>query len=483
MNTVPETIYEHYEIVIGLEIHVQLNTVTKAFCADSNRFGDTPNTNISPISLGHPGTLPRPNMQHIESAIKMGLALGTHIHRYNYFARKNYFYPDLPKGYQISQDTHPICGEGHIEILGRNIRILRIHMEEDAGKLVHEEAGYYSLADLNRAGTPLLEIVSYPDLRSAEEAAAYASEIRRLVRYLNISDGNMEEGSFRCDCNVSVRKKGETHLNNRCEIKNINSFRFIKRAIEYEAKRQIDSMENGEKIIQQTRSYIPEKDITVAMRDKEDAHDYRYFPEPDIPPIFLTDAQINAIRASMPALPNELRKKMEQEFALSDYDVQLLTEEKEYADYFLAVAAETTHYKAIANWLLNPIKSYLNEKNKSLLDFPISPKQLADIISLCENGEISTTVAVQKLLPALLQTPLENPKKLAEKLHLLQINDNSQLESWVEGILANFPEKVKEYQKGKKGLIGFFMGEVMKLSGGTAEAKKTQELLAEKLKK
>src|SRR3954447_22885784 len=358
------TLFEKYEAVIGLEVHAQLATKSKLFSGDSVEFGAEPNTHVSPITLGHPGTLPKTNKKAIEYAIKMGFACNCEIERANYFARKNYFYPDLPKGYQISQHTTPICKGGYVTIKSndgfRNVPLNRIHLEEDAGKSIHDVDMDYTCVDYNRAGTPLIEIVTEPDLHTADEAYQYVTEVRRLVRWLGICDGNMEEGSLRCDANVSVRLKGETKLGTKVEVKNLNSIRNVKKAIEYEIERMIAMLEKGEKIIQQTRSFDADTDNTFAIRDKEEANDYRYFPEPDLTPFHLTEEFISGIKATLPALPEELYKKYSL-FGLNDYDAKQLSDDKTTADYFEETIQFSKNYKAIVNWMLGPLRQAINE--------------------------------------------------------------------------------------------------------------------------
>ncbi|MEM6965968.1 MAG: Asp-tRNA(Asn)/Glu-tRNA(Gln) amidotransferase subunit GatB [Bacteroidota bacterium] len=367
-----------YETIIGLEVHVQLATQSKAFCGDDTTFGGAPNTHVGVVSLGHPGTLPKMNKKQIEFAVRLGLALGSKINPRNTFDRKNYFYADLPKGYQITQDKEPICIGGALEIkVGEErkpIRIHHIHMEEDAGKSIHDVDPKHSLIDLNRAGVPLLEIVTEPDLRSPEEVDAFMTGMRQLVRYLEISDGNMEEGSLRCDCNVSVRKKGDNQLNERCEIKNMNSMRFARQAIQYEQKRQIDLMERGKRVQQNTLTFDPTTGTTSPLREKEDAHDYRYFPEPDLPPVVLAEDFVEKIKAQMPSLPFELFQQFTSEFKLPAYDAELLTEEKETALYFLNLSQGRKNYKAIANLIINKIKPFCNEEKIAISHFPIKKK-------------------------------------------------------------------------------------------------------------
>ncbi len=491
-----------YEIVVGLEVHAQLLTHSKLFCGDSIAFGAEPNTHVSPITLGHPGTLPKMNRKAIEYAIKMGLACHCTIEKQNYFARKNYFYPDLPKGYQVSQHTTPICVGGFIKIKmdssaglagEKNIRLNRIHMEEDAGKSLHDVDEENTSIDYNRAGTPLIEIVSEPDLRSSEEAFAYLTEVRQLVRYLKICDGNMEEGSLRCDANISVRKKGDTKLGTRVEVKNLNSIRNVKKAIEVEAKRLIDILETGGTIIQQTRSFDAGNGTTTAIRDKEDADDYRYFAEPDLTPFHLQDEFIERIRQSIPALPEERIQKYTTELKLSDYDAAVLTEEKFFSDYFENVISflpsprsgegrGVRFYKAATNWMLGPVKSWLNENNKEIEAFPVNPEQLAAVIKLVDTGKVSFSAASTKLFSQLLKDPAKNPEQIATEENLIQQSDVSAIGPIIDSVLEKFADKVTEYKKGKKGLLALFVGEVMKQSKGKADPKVTNELLLEKLK-
>ncbi|MEI2740510.1 MAG: Asp-tRNA(Asn)/Glu-tRNA(Gln) amidotransferase subunit GatB [Chitinophagaceae bacterium] len=475
-----------YEIVVGLEVHAQLLTKSKLFCGDSIAFGAEPNTHVSPITLGHPGTLPKMNKKAIEYAIKMGLACHCAIEKQNYFARKNYFYPDLPKGYQVSQHSTPICVGGFVKIKTtngtKNIRLNRIHMEEDAGKSLHDVDEANTCIDYNRAGTPLIEIVTEPDLRSGEEAFTYLTEVRKLVRYLDICDGNMEEGSLRCDANISVRKKGDTQLGTKVEVKNLNSVRNVKRAIEAEAKRLIDILENGGIIKQQTRSFDANNGNTFAIRDKEDADDYRYFAEPDLTPFHLQDEFIEKIRLSIPAIPEQRIKKYTTELMLSEYDAGVLTEEKAYADYFEKVIQYTSNYKAAANWMLGPIKSWMNEKGKEINEFPIPAEQLAAVIILVDSGKVSFSSASTKLFTKLLEKPASSPEKIAEEENLIQQSDVSAIGPIIDKVLEKFADKVAEYKKGKKGLLALFVGEVMKQSKGKADPKITNELLLEKLK-
>ena len=385
MSSIAAEISEKYELVVGLEVHAQLSTLSKSFSSDSAAFGGGPNTHISPVSLGHPGTLPRINKKMVEYAVKMGLACNSTINLYNTFARKNYFYADLPKGYQITQDHLPVCVGGFVPVrlggITKNIAIHHIHMEEDAGKSMHDQHHDDSLIDLNRAGVPLIEIVSEPDMRSAEEAAQFLTELRKLVRYLGICDGNMEEGSLRCDANISVRLKGASAFNNRCEVKNLNSIRNLQRAIEHEFDRQVAVMEDGGFIEQNTLNFNADTCETSVLRSKEMANDYRYFPEPDLTPIVLTNAYLLDVQSAMPALPNELFAKYTRQLGLSDYDAGVITAEKEFALYFDELLKYTQNCKAAVNWLMGPVKSYLNESGKSFTDFEINPGRLAGMVT------------------------------------------------------------------------------------------------------
>ena len=479
------SVYDQYETVIGLEIHVQLSTHSKAFCGDDTRFGGEPNTQVSAISLGHPGTLPRLNKKQIEYAVRLGLALGCEINRTNAFDRKNYFYADLPKGYQITQDRLPVCVGGTLEIkVGeerKTIRLHHIHMEEDAGKSLHEDDPHHSFIDLNRAGVPLLEIVSEPDLRSAEEVDAYMSAMRQLVRYLGVSDGNMEQGSMRCDCNVSVRPKGADYLGERCEIKNLNSMRYARRAIAYEVKRQIDLIEAGGKVEQQTLNFDPATGVTAPLRDKENAHDYRYFPEPDLPPVVLEEAFIQKIREEMPALPWELFERFTIEFELPAYDAELLTAEKTVADFFLELTQHTSNYKAASNLIINKIAPYCSKEGIDILDFPVDHPALAAFIQLIDNGKVSNTIAYERILPEMIDDPAVPPLEWAQRLNLIQTSDEDVLEKLADQVLEQFPDKVADYRKGKEGLVGFFMGRALRASQGKADPKVTNDLLTRKL--
>jgi aspartyl-tRNA(Asn)/glutamyl-tRNA(Gln) amidotransferase subunit B len=480
------TAFDKYEAVIGLEVHAQLATQSKLFCGDSTVFGAEPNTNISPITLGYPGTLPKTNKKAVEYAIKMGLACNCAIERNNYFARKNYFYPDLPKGYQISQHTTPICKGGYVTIKSngsvRNVPLNRIHLEEDAGKSIHDVDENYTCIDYNRAGTPLIEIVTEPDLGSADEAYHYITEVRRLVRWIGICDGNMEEGSLRCDANVSIRLKGESKLGTKVEVKNLNSIRNVKKAIEFEIERMINEVENGGTIVQQTRSFDANTDTTFAIRDKEEANDYRYFAEPDLSEFHLPDSFIDSVRNTLPALPAALMYKYCFEFGLSEYDAAQLCLEKEIADYYEALIQHTHDYKPAANWLNGPVKQYINENKITFSEFDLEPQRLADLLKLVEQGKVNFSIASTRVLPALIHSKeKKSALQLATELNVLQVSSSSEIESWVNEVLNKMPGKISEYKKGKKGLIGLFVGEVKKISKGKADPKIVTELLEQKL--
>ena len=478
-------IAEKYEAVIGLEIHAQLATQSKLFCGDAASFGAEPNTHISPITMGHPGTLPKTNVKAVEYAIKLGIACGSRIENNNYFARKNYFYPDLPKGYQITQHTTPICVGGAITIKGEDgdkiVQLNRIHLEEDAGKSIHDASAQDTYIDLNRAGTPLVEMVTEPCIHSAQDAFLFVSEVRRLVRWMGVCDGNMEEGSLRCDANISIRLKGDKKLGTRVEVKNLNSIRNIKKAIEFEIDRLIKITETGGTILQQTRSFDANNDTTFSIRDKEEANDYRYFPDPDLAPFQLTQQYIKDIEIAMPVLPGALKNTWKSDYALSEYDLEQLCENKEEADFYAAWTKQTNQYKSAANWILGPIREYLNETNsnyKALLPFIPCLVELLDLVA---SKELSFSMASGKVFKAVMQQ-MQSPREYAKSNNLLQSNSSDEIEVWVDQVLLMHPEKVIEYKKGKKGLIGLFTGEVKKLSQGKADPTITMQLLEQKLK-
>jgi len=475
-----------YQAVIGLEVHAQMLTRSKAYSNDVNEFGATPNTNVSAITLGHPGTLPRMNKKTIEFAIRMGLACDSEIAPEQHFARKNYFYPDLPKGYQITQDTTPICTKGKIIIKDekgeeKEIGITRIHMEEDAGKSMHDVDLYDTLVDLNRAGVPLLEIVSEPDIRSSQEAYNYLTEVRRLVRYLDICDGNMEEGSLRCDANISVMKKGATEFGTKVEVKNMNSIRNVQKAIEFEIERQIKAVEAGEPISQETRSFDALKGSTISMRSKEAANDYRYFPEPDLLPITVSTEQIEEVKAKMPPLPRALFLKYVNEFGLSDYDASNLTENKDIALFYEDVVSNTSNYKGAANWVMGDVKSFLNQRGLEIAEFPVSASHIASLIKIIDEGKVSSTVASQKVFPAMLENPNKAPLSIAEELNVIQDSSEDSILTFIDEVIKQHPEEVERYKSGEKQLVGFFMGQVMKASKGKADPKAANQLMRNRL--
>jgi len=478
-------ILDKYELVVGLEVHAQLLTKTKAFSSDRNEYGNLPNTNTSAISLGHPGTLPVLNEKSVEYAVKLGLAVDANIRSYNEFARKNYFYADLPKGYQITQDTTPICNGGFIEIKDadgntKKIGLTRIHMEEDSGKSIHDLSPFDTMIDLNRAGVPLLEIVSEPDMRSGDEAYQYLTEVRKLVRYLEICDGNMEEGSLRCDANISVREKGSTEFGTRVEVKNLNSIRNVKRAIEYEFKRHIGLIEEGQEIRKTTLTFNAQTGETSIMRTKEEADDYRYFPEPDLQPLEITQDYIDEVRQTLPPLPKQLFRKYVG-LGLSEYDASMLTDDKHIALYFETLLNHVESAKSGVNWMMGEVKGYINELAIGIDEFPITPQRLAGLINMVDEGKMGRTLASQQLFPIMIKEPQKTPVELAKENNLVQVNNLDELEQWIQKSIDAYPDKVEEYRGGKKGILGLFMGEVMRLSGGKADPKKTNQLLRQKL--
>lgn len=482
------SIYDTYKAVIGLECHIQLSTKTKMYSNDIAEYGALPNSNISAITLGHPGTLPKVNKKAIEYAVKLGLAMNCTIREENQFARKNYFYADLPKGYQITQDKTPICNGGWVDITlkdgsTKKINLTRIHMEEDAGKSLHDADPFETLIDLNRAGTPLLEIVTEPDFTGGEDAYIYLNEVRKLVRYLDICDGNMEEGSLRCDANISVMKLDATEYGKKVEVKNMNSFRNVQRAIDFEIKRQIDLLEDGAEIAGETRSFDASNGSTFSLRSKENANDYRYFPEPDLQPVLVKQNYIDSIKSIMPDLPSDLLRRYTKEFGLSEYDANNLIETKSIAFYFNELVSFTKNHKAAANWMMGSIKSYLNENAITIDKFKVLPKTIAEIISLIDEGKISNAAATQKLFPELMLNPTESPLNIAQRMDIIQSNDTGALQELVNQALAKYPEKIIEYKSGKVNLLGLFVGEVMKLGKGKADPKMANQLVKEALEK
>jgi aspartyl-tRNA(Asn)/glutamyl-tRNA(Gln) amidotransferase subunit B len=476
-----ETIRSKYRAVIGLEVHAQMLTESKAYSSDKNAYGEAPNSLVSPVSLGHPGTLPVMNERTIDYALRLGLACGCTIREHQYFARKNYFYPDLPKGYQITQDKTPICTGGSIIIRDESgqekaIGLTRIHMEEDAGKSIHDIDVYDTLIDLNRAGVPLLEIVTEPDLSSSTEAYNYLTEVRKLVRYLDICDGNMEEGSLRCDANISVMLSDAKTFGTKVEVKNMNSIRNVQRAIEFEIHRQIELLESQQTIVQETRAFDALKGITVSLRAKEAANDYRYFPEPDLPPLHITQNKIAVIEQSLPPLPRNLFLKYTQELQLSEYDAYHLTDQKSIALFYEELIGFTKHYKTAANWIMGEVKSYLNEQGVEIEHFPIKPHRLAGLIELIADGKISHSIAAQKLFPIML-SDARDALELAIELDLLQTSDDDAVKNFIQEVLTANPREVERYRSGEKQLIGFFMGQFMKVSGGKVDPKTANQLL------
>jgi aspartyl-tRNA(Asn)/glutamyl-tRNA(Gln) amidotransferase subunit B len=471
--------------VIGLEVHVQLLTSSKIYNSDSAEYGAPPNTNISAISLAHPGTLPRLNKEVVTLAIRMGLACGSGISRIQIFDRKNYFYPDLPKGYQLTQDRTPICKGGALTITtrsgSRNVKLNRIHIEEDAGKSMHVEGSSDSLIDFNRAGVPLIEIVTEPDLHSAEEAGALLAEIRKLVRYLGIGDGNMEEGSLRCDANVSVKPVGSMTLGRKVEIKNMNSIKNVQRAIEVEIERQMGELEAGREVVSETRTFNQGNGRTFPMRTKEELNDYRYFPDPDLSPITVSDEWLQEIRTSMPELPAAKLLRFVKQYAIPEYDAAVLTESRELAEYFESVCRHNRNYKAVSNWVMGPVKSLLNDLGIEANKITVSALVLAELISLIDGGKVSYTVAAQKIFPELAKASNRTPLQIAQDLNVIQESSTDSILPIVKEVIREFPLKVEEYHKGKKGIVAMFMGEVMKRSRGKADPKVANELLLQKL--
>ncbi|MGJ3248010.1 MAG: Asp-tRNA(Asn)/Glu-tRNA(Gln) amidotransferase subunit GatB [Elainellaceae cyanobacterium] len=483
----------NYEAIIGLETHCQLSTETKIFSTSSTEFGATPNTYIDPVCMGLPGVLPVLNQKVLEYSVKAGLALNCEIAPYSKFDRKQYFYPDLPKNYQISQYDLPIAQHGWLEIelvddngtpMRKRIGITRLHMEEDAGKLVHGgsdrlSGSTFSLVDYNRAGVPLVEIVSEPDIRSGQEAAEYAQELRRIMRYLGVSDGNMQEGSLRCDVNISVRPVGQEKFGTKVEIKNMNSFSAIAKAIDYEIERQIAALEAGEPIIQETRLWEEGAQRTISMRVKEGSSDYRYFPEPDLGPIEVSSEQLEQWRSELPELPAEKRRRYEHELDLSAYDARVLTDDFSIAGYFESVVAAGATPKLAANWITQDISAYLNKNKLTITEIALTPNSLAELITLIEDSTISTKIG-KDILPDLL-TQGGSAKELVEKKGLVQISDANAIEPIIDEVLANHPDELEKYRGGKKKLLGFFVGQVMKQTGGKADPKLTNQLLKKKL--
>lgn len=476
---------EDFELVVGLEVHIQLNTQSKAFSRDLNRFGNAPNTNISAITLAHPGTLPKANKVHLEKAVTLALATDSEVTRKSQFDRKHYFYPDLPKGYQITQDRFPVCTGGNIRFNseGRevSIRLHHTHMEEDAGKSSHDLSGHSSMVDYNRAGTPLLEMVTEPDLRSSTEVHDFIAHIQRLVKYLGISDGNMEEGSMRCDCNVSIRKKGDIEYGERCEIKNVNSKKFARQAIDYEFDRQFKLISAGKKINKQTLNFNPDTGVTAPIREKEDAHDYRYFPDPDLPPIILSEEYIATIQQNMPLLPEQYYEILRNDFGLSAYDAEVLIQEKEYADYFMDLASDYVNYSNLSKVIINKVIPLSGDAGILPGEQLISRESLFSFLRVIDQEKVSVSAAYQLLFPAMLSSPGETIEAIAARLNILQSEDQSFVDELVHKIISDHPAEFDKYKKGNKGLVGFFMGQAMKASQGKADPKVLKEELLKKL--
>ncbi len=480
---------QKYKPVIGLEIHAQLSTKTKMFSAESYEYGNLPNTTVSAVTLAHPGAMPTVNRVAIEYAIKMGLACKCKINNVNMFARKNYFYPDLPKGYQITQHKGPICYDGHIVIdandmsnVGKKIRITRIHIEEDTGKVLHDIIPGKTLIDYNRAGAPLIEIVTEPDLTTSQDAYTFLHEMRKIVRYLEICDGNMEEGSLRCDANVSVMKIEDIKYGQRVEVKNINSMKNVQTAIEYEISRQIQLLEQKNIVKPETRLFNAKKGITIGMRTKETLDDYRYFPEPDISPIIVDDEWIQSIKSTIPTMFREYTKKFVDDYGIPFKDAKIISEDKNLAQYYEDICKYTQNRKSAANWVIGPIKSCLNDIKIGISEFEISSKQIACLVNIIDEGKISMSKAIQSVFPTMLEQPELSITQILEKKNLIQEQNSTKIENYINEVIKRYPEKVEIYKKGKTGLLGFFMGEIMKLSQGKADPKIASNILREALK-
>ncbi len=472
-----------YETVIGLEVHAQLLTESKIFCSCSTRFGSDANTQVCPVCLGMPGVLPVLNKKAVEYAIKTGLALNCRIASLSRFARKNYFYPDLPKGYQISQYELPLCEDGYLEITvegkKKKIRIKRIHLEEDAGKNIHDASGY-SFVDFNRTGVPLLEIVSEPDIKTPREAVLYMKKLRTILRYLGVCDGNMEQGSLRCDANVSVKPVDSAEFGVKTEIKNINSFRFVEKALEYEIKRQIKILGEGGKIIQETRLWDSQTGTTHSMRSKEEAHDYRYFPEPDLVPVIVSEEWINRIREQMPELPDQKIERFIKDYTLPEYDAEILTEEKALAEWFEEAVKHGGKPKEVSNWIMVELLRLLNEDGKEIEECPVKPEGLVELLSLIENGTINRNTA-KDVFEEMYKTG-RNPRSIVQEKGLIQISDETAIIDTIMEVIKRNPKEVERFKAGEEKLLGFFMGQVMKLTKGKANPKIVNELLLKILK-
>jgi len=481
-----EELKKKYEVIIGLEVHAQLKTKSKIFCADPTEFGAEPNTQTSPITLGLPGVLPVINKEAVEMAILTGLALNCEIAEHSKFDRKQYFYPDLPKGYQISQYDMPVCKNGFLMVGDRKIRINRAHLEEDAGKLVHAGAAglagsAYSLVDLNRAGMPLLEIVSEADIRSPEEARAYMEELRNVVRYLGVCDGNLEEGSLRCDANISIRPFGQKEFGTKSEIKNMNSFRALQRALEYEVERQIEIVESGGKVVQETRLWNEAEGITISMRSKEEAHDYRYFPEPDLMPLEISREWVEEVRQKLPELPQQKRTRYVTELGLSEYDATVIVDQMETARFFDRVIELGTNPKTATNWLMGDVTAYLKDKKLNINETKLTPESLAEMIDLIEKGTISSKIAKDIIVDLLEKGG--SPKKIVVEKGLSVISDEGQLRDIIKKIIASNQSQYEAYKSGKTKLFGYFVGQAMKETQGRANPQLINKIIQEELDK
>ena len=472
-----------FEAVIGLEVHAQLSTSTKIFCGCSTKFGNPPNTNVCPICLGHPGTLPVLNKKVVEYAAMLGLATNCSINERSIIARKNYFYPDLPKGYQISQFEEPICEDGFIEIelengSRKNIKIKRIHLEEDAGKLIHDQ-GDDTLVDLNRCGTPLLEIVTEPDITSAQEAYSYLTNLKQILTYLEVCDGNMEEGSLRCDANISVRPKGQLELGTRTEVKNMNSFRNVERAIEFEINRQIELIEDGGKVTQQTLLWNADLNEAFPMRGKEESHDYRYFPDPDLVPVVVSSEWRSSLNNRLPELPKTRKERFVSEFKIPEYDAEILTSEKELANYFEETIKETKNYKSASNWIMGDVLKVIKDEKIPIAEIKLSAKNLGKLINLIDQNVISGKIA-KEVFPEMFMSD-SDPETIVKEKGLAQITDSLEIEKAVDEIIANNLKQVEEFKSGKEKVFGFFVGQVMRATKGKANPQIVNDILTKKL--
>jgi aspartyl-tRNA(Asn)/glutamyl-tRNA(Gln) amidotransferase subunit B len=483
---VAEGVLAKYEVVIGLEVHVQLGTRTKIFCGCAVEFGSAPNTNVCPVCLGLPGALPVLSRQAVELAIVAALALHCNVNSFSRFARKNYFYPDLPKGYQISQYDQPLAEHGYLDIFvgteRKRVGVTRVHMEDDAGKSIHDgfkDSERYTYVDLNRSGTPLIEIVSEPDMRSSDEAYAYLTEIKQVLQYIGVSDCDMEKGQLRCDANVSVRLKGAEKFGTKAEVKNLNSFRFLKMALEYEIRRQVEVIESGGKVVQETRLYNAETGQTVGMRSKEHAHDYRYFPEPDLVPLRVSKLWLDKVKSELPELPQDRRDRFVNDYGLREYDAEVLTLTRAIGDYFEEALKISGDGRATANWVIGDLMGMLKAAGKEIGESPVSSRHLGELVALIVNGELTGKLA-KEILPKMFETG-DAPQTIMEREGLKQISDAGALEKMVDGVLAANPKQVEQYKGGKTTVIGFLVGQVMKASRGQANPGAVNELLKTKL--